>query len=291
MHYDIHVIFHQLQLITVQSHKKMTAPCVMRRGSATTDDQFAYFAPYGCSSVYRYQWSTEKWEELPPSQYWNSGLVIIDCELTAVGGYRNNKLITLRQGQWVEHYPPMNTERSSPAVVSTPDGNYVVVIGGTVGDDWTTVVELLDVRNKRWYELTNLPQPLIRPSATMCVNQIHVIGRDGDGYSCYLQPILSSNKPIITQPMSNILTWTRLNQQPVRWSTAATLNGQLVIVGGEQGGSPVNSILQLIAGQWVKIGSMSSGRRACLVVTSSDKMMVVGGYLEDSVEEYIVVYD
>ena len=108
----------------MQCHKKKVAPCEMRRGSATTDDQFAYFMPGGYESVYKYEWSTEKWEQLPPSPYRNSGLVIIHGELTAVGGRdesrqnRTNKLFTLRQDQWVEHYPPMNTERYSPAVVS-----------------------------------------------------------------------------------------------------------------------------------------------------------------------------
>ena len=66
--------------------------------------------------------------------YRNSGLVVIDRELTAVGGrdgsYRTNKLYTLRQREWVEKYPPMNTARSYPAVVSTSDGKHLIVIGG-----------------------------------------------------------------------------------------------------------------------------------------------------------------
>ena len=173
MYITCHVISPQL---TVQCHKKKTAPCEMIRGSAATDDQFAYFTPGDSNLVYSYRWNTEKWEELPPSPYRDSGLVIIDGELTAVGGYDGrytNKLFTLRQGQWVEHYPPMNTARSSPAVVSTSDGNYIVVIGGSVGG-WTATVELFHVRSRRWYELTNLPQALSQPSATICDNQLHV---------------------------------------------------------------------------------------------------------------------
>ena len=50
-----------------------------------------------------------------------------------MGGYDGsrytNKLLTLPQSQWVEHYPPMNTACSSPAVVSTSHGNCIVVIG------------------------------------------------------------------------------------------------------------------------------------------------------------------
>ena len=40
-------------------------------------------------------------------------------------------------------------------------------------------------------------------------------------------------------------------------STAATLCGQLVLIGGSQvGWPPVNFIHQLVEGQWVEIGSM-----------------------------------
>ena len=268
----------------------------MTRGSATTDDQFAYFTPWGSNSVYRYEWSTEKWEELPPSPYHDSGLVIIDGELTAVGGqdgsrHYTNNLFTLRRGQWVEHYPPMNTGRSNTAIVITSDGDYVFVIGGNVGVvSWTATVELFHVRSRRWYELTNLPQALSFPSATICGNEVHVIGHDGDGYSCSLRALLSSDQPITSQSISRVITWTPLPQLPVTQSTAATLCGHLVIVGGRQGGPSVNSIHQLLDGQWVEIGSMSSGRWMCLVVTPSpDKVMIVGGYGKDSVEECVVV--
>ena len=287
-----HVISPQL---TVQCHKKKTAPNVMRRGSATTDYKFAYFTPLGCNLVYSYQWNTEKWEGPPPSPYGDYGLVIIDGELTTVGGYdgylRTNKLFTLRKGQWVEHYPPMNTARSMTAVVSTSDGNYIVVIGGSVRVvEWTTTVELFHVRSRRWYELTNLPRGSPYPSVTICDKQLHVIGRYVSGYSCSLQALLSSDQPVKSQSISNILTWTQLPQQPVQWSTAATLDKQLVIVGGLCG-SQVNSIHQLLNGQWVKIGSMSSGRMACLVVSPSpEKIMIVGGQGgEEGVEECVVV--
>ena len=78
-------------------------------------------------------------------------------------------------------------------------------------------------------------------------------------------------------------------------TTAATLSGELVIIGGQQTyQSSVNSIHKLIDGQWVEIGSMSSRRRMCLVVSPSpDKMMIVGGFYGstslDSIEECVVV--
>ena len=131
----------------MQCQQKKRAPRRMQRGSATTDGRFAYFTPENSTSLYQYEYSTEKWSDLPPCPYRNSGLAIIDSELTTVGGLngrsRTNKLFTLRQRKLVEKYPPMNTARQCPAVVSTSDGNYLIVIGWRDGgDDRTATVEL-----------------------------------------------------------------------------------------------------------------------------------------------------
>ena len=281
--------------LTVQCHRKKNAPCEMSRGSATTDHQFAYFTSFSSDLVYSYEWNTEQWNELPSSPYRNSALVIIDGTLTTVGGYRSgytNKLFTLRQRQWVEEYPPTNTARYSPAVVSTSGGDYIIVIGGYGGGvAWTGTVELFQVKTRRWYELTNIPQPLTFPSATICGNQLHVIGYY-NGYTCSIENLPSSDEPITSQSLPHLISWTSLPRLPVIRSTAATLYGQLVIIGGicKQGGLTVNSIHQLVDGQWVVIGSMSSNRYDCLVVSPSPDRIIVGGYgAGDIVEECVVL--
>lgn len=264
--------------LTVQCCGKKTAPCVMHRGSSTTDHQFAYFVPNGSHSVYKYEMSTEQWEQLTPCPYCNSALVIIDGALTTVGGQVGsrftNKLFTLKRGQWIEEYPPMNTACSHSAVVSSSKGDQMIVIGGCgVGGAWNVAVRLFQVVNKTWYELTNLPQPLVLPSVTMCGNQLHVIsGWVGQyvGYSCSIDQHLQS--------LQNTLSWNPLPRLPVTNSTAASLGDQLVIIGGFRDGVLVNSIYQLMDQQWVEIGSMSSGRWWCLAVSQSpSKMMIVGG--------------
>ena len=259
----------------------------MVRGSATTDSRFAYFTPVNSTSFYQYEYSTEKWLDLPPCPYSDSGLAIIDSELTTVGGgddrhRRTKRLFTLRQREWVEKYPPMSTARNSPTVVSTSDGEYLLVIGGYDGYYWTATVELFQVKGGIWHKLMDLPQPLPNPSATICGDQLNVIGSDGNGYSCSFQVLPSSDRPI-TLPLT--LSWKPLPCLPVTWSTAATLCGQLVIIGGMQDWSSVNSIHQLVDGKWVRIGSMASDRFFCLVASpSSDRFIIVGGYYEDSVE-------
>ena len=204
--------------LTVQCQQKNRAPREMMRGSATTDSQFAYFTPDNSTSLYQYEYSTEKWSDLPPCPYSDSGLAVIDSELTTVGGWdgrsrcSTNKLFTLRQREWVEKYPPMNTAHSHRAVVSTSDGDYLIVIGGYVGGRWTAPVELFQVKNRRWHKLTDLPQPLPKPSATICGDQLNVIGSHGNGYSCSLQALPSSDRPI-TSPLT--LSWKPLPRLPV----------------------------------------------------------------------------
>ena len=118
------------------------------------------------------------------------------------------------------------------------------MIGGYCGGgDWTGTVELFQVKTRRWYKLTNIPQPLTFPSATLCGNQLHVIGWDDKGYTC---SIPSSDEPITSQLIPHLISWTPLPRLPVTYSTAATLYGQLVISSGIQGRLTVNSIHQLV---------------------------------------------
>ena len=135
-------------------------------------------------------------------------------------------------------------------------------------------MELLQTARKSWFQLTCLPNGPSLPSATLCGSQLYVIDKNNiNSYSCSLQAIY-------TNAISHELTWTCLPRLPVHRSTAATFCGQLVIVGGREEGTLVcvHSIHQLIDGDWVKIGSLSTGRLECLIASiSGDQMVVVGG--------------
>ena len=273
----------------------------MERGSATTDQDYTYFTSRDSNTIFSYRMRGDSWKELPRCPHYSSALVLVDSVLTAVGGqegrYYTNKLVTLRQFRWVEEYPPMSIARSSPAIVSTSEGRHtiVIVIGGEGDGGWTDAVELYNTGRRSWSQLTSLPQSLTLPSAAICGNQLHVIGNDTIGYSCSLQALLSNHRPMESQ--SRAPMWTPLPRLPVTCSTAATLCGQLVIIGGIRSKGPDKSpvigkknrscIHQLqLYKQWVKIGSLSSGRRECLVASPSPEKMVVvgGGGAVDSVE-------
>ena len=259
------------------------APQKMFRGSATSDGHFAYFTPRGSHSVYSYKCSTGKWEELPHCPVPNAGLVIIDGALTAVGGgHFTNQLCTLLHGEWVELYPSMHTGRDCPAVVSTSDGQFIICIGGNT--DQTPAVELLDVKNRRWYEISKYPDSLRYPSATICGDELHVIGIGGVGYSCSLQELLSGSFPLHQAPL--FISWTPLPHPPVMLAVAASLCQELVLVGGDQVGL-VDTIHQLVGQDWVKIGTMCNTRKSCLVASvSPDHILIVGGVgADDKIEQ------
>ena len=281
-----------LSQLSVQCQPMKPTIGAMRRGSATTDNQFAYFMSEKSNSIYAFEWKTEKWEEFAIARYRYSTLVMVDGELTTVGGLEarggcvTSQLLTLRERQWVEEYPPMHTARSDTAVISARDN--IIVIGG-ISKDWTTAVELFQVKTRRWYELKSLPKPCVYPSATLCGCEIYVTN-DNACYSCSIQNLPLSDTPIAPQSAPQLVSWKSLPRLPVKQSTAATLCGQLVLVGGLHGFSSVNSIHQLVAGQWVEIGKMSSSRTSCLVANlAPNKLIIVGGGgAYDSVEECIV---
>ena len=300
----MHVISPQLN---VKCHIKKAAPHKMSRGSVTSDDGFAYFSLLSSLSVFRFKWSTEKWDEFPPCPFCDCALVIINGAPTAIGGCDGtvtnftNKLFTLRRMNWVEELPPMKVARSQSAAVSTPNGEYVVVIGGFLDvpyvDHWFTTVELLHVQSRTWSKLTDLPQPLSNPSATICGDDIYVTG-DNSGYSYPLEALPSSHHASTSQSRPHTIMWSPLPRLPVTESTTATLYGQLITVGGMRSQSPVNTIHQLVDRRWVEIGSMFEVRKCCLVASPAPyKVMIFGGqtaslFVEtNSIEECIVVQE
>ena len=279
---EVHFVLVSPQL-NVKCCRKRRAPREMEGGSATSDGQFAYFLPHGTHSIFKYEWSTGKWLDKPLScPYQNSGLAIVDGELTSVGGKKGalcKKNIKTRREKWVNEYPKMNTARASPAVVSTSDGGYLIVMGGQIDNGhWSVKVELLEVGEKTWYKLKSLPDPALSyPSSTIRDTKLIVLGDRSTGYSCSLA--LDSVPPT--------LRWRPLPSLPVTAATPVQLLEELVIVGGKQNGMPYDSIHQLVDGVWVQISSMKSVReRALVVISPPGKMMIVGGVgAGDSVEE------
>ena len=257
-------------------------------GTAVISGNVAYFNSAG-TVVHAYHVDEDKWSSLPDCTQECFGFAVINSLLTAVGGRKShsestNTLTSLREGKWVELLPPMPTNRVMPAVVTTDNNNYVIVAGGETeffrGTDIATV-EVLNCSSLQWTSVCDLPKPLPFIAATICNDRIYCFDWCKAAYTCTVDSLLSSSQSLTADTHTDSQTtspqiWRALPGVPARFSTPASLCGQLVAVGGWR----VSTIHQynMTSGSWEAIGSMPTARYASLVVVlPGDKMLVVGG--------------
>lgn len=281
--------FLQLKL---QCSTRRNAPQAMARGAAVTDSNSnMFFIPFDSQTVYCYhlQLYRDQWNELPPCPYRNPGLSVINS-LTVVGGKKGrnhytNTLFSWDGKEWKANaFPPMNTARSQPAVVT--DGNHVVVAGGCVGgnfETWTTAVEILTLDSHTWTTVKSLPQPFPSITATLCGDHVYVMDWNGSMYRSSLFSLATSVHPKTGATDEETVetdhkVWHTAPNAPQRESTLANLNGRLVSIGGVTGITISNAIHQLQGSRWVNVGFMSVARSECLVAAPEEDIVIVGGF-------------
>ena len=274
------------------------APEEMYFGSCAADGHMTYFKDHYTDNVHTHYGATEKWNKLPKCPYRYSTLVVVNGVLTVVGGFDSsgndiNKLLSLvGEGKWVEQLPCMPTKRSHTAAVCS--GKTLVVIGGQSGVTLKTV-ELLDIDSLQWFIASELPPPLSSASATVCGDNLYLVGGlDKSGLTksvltCSLSALVQSAKPAtlggrLKKAFSQTeQVWREVASLPVVSSTCASLNGQLIAVGGldSVNKKTTNSVYAYdpTTDRWDVISTMPTARRRCLVaVLHGNQLMVVGGF-------------
>lgn len=253
----------------------------MTRGAAVTHHNTIYCISRStdkayCNTIYRYRLDEDEWQEHSQCPHSDPGLVIINDLLTAVGGRegsrKTNKLVTWKDGKWVEEFPPMNTARFEHAVVC--DGRYVIAAGG--GDDETSV-ELFTISSNTWSPLTSLPQPAVLTTLTLCGHSLYHMHHGGQAYSMDLSDLTTGASSQLSHSQSRWLPFSQ--KAPVQFATLATVNDTVLAVGGARGFTPTNDVHAAHNGEWVKIGHMRSTRLCSIVaVLPGYSIVVVGGY-------------
>ena len=262
------------------------SPYEMTRGAAVVDGNVAYFVIWNGQTC-SYNLSTRRWNELPRCPYEYSSLAVIRGLLTAIGGLirgATDELLSIvkdRDQKWVEHFPPMPTKRFCTAAVTTEQ--HLIVAGGNSGPNRLNTVEMMDIQTLVW---SSLPHPYSRASATICGDQLYMLGgSDNVGHSksvltCSLTKLLQSCSDHDTSSYS---VWHRITDVPVYCSTCAAVNGELVAVGGQDTGYNTTTAVHKYnstTNSWDTISNMPTGRDDCLVaVLPTNEMMVVGGYI------------
>ena len=272
------------------------APEKIHFGSCTADGDMTYFRDHFTDNVHAHNAATGKWNKLPKCPHTYFALVVVNGVLTAVGGRdSSNKLLSLvGEGKWVEQLPCMPTKRSFSASVCS--GKTLAVIGGHSGGPLKTV-ELLDIDSLQWFIASELPHPLTSASATVCGDNLYLVGGSDKSsptksvLTCSLSALVQSAKPAtLGRRLKKAISqteqlWREVASLPVVRSTCASLNGQLIAVGGLDSDKTTNSVYAYdpTTDRWDVISTMPTARSCCLVaVLPGNQLMVVGGFTGSS---------
>ena len=253
------------------------APIEMERGAAVVDGNITYFMNCSWNQIYSYN---KRWSKLTRCAYSDSSLAVIRGLLTAIGGRsggQQNKLLSLVNEKWVEHFPPMPTKRSYTATVTTQ--HHLIVAGGWDGSRRLNTVEVMNIQTLVWSTAASLPQPYSNASAAICGDQLYMLGGHGCTKSvltCSLTSLLQSRSKTSSHPV-----WKRISDAPVYRSTCVAVDGELLAVGGENDQSKATSAVyqhDTNSDLWRHISNMPMFRYHCFVVVlPTNEMMVVGG--------------
>lgn len=257
------------------------SPEAMRRGAAFVHGNNVYLVSKGCK-IYCFQVETDKWLVYPPCPHHNPGLAIINNLLTAIGGREHGaavqllvgeratrKLVSCKDGKWVQHFSPMKYARCGHTVMS--DDRCIVAAGG----HGESSIEIYNIDTNIWSVLTNFPHVDHPITATLCDDHICIMDHFGRVYvyTKALHLFLSGEK---LPPRD--YGWKCLPRAPVMDSTLSTMCGQVIAVGGRRRGNiPVKDVYQLCKEGWVTIEHMDIARFDTIVAVSGNRMIVVGG--------------
>ena len=233
------------QRITIRGirwQKASDAPASMVRGAAVSHGNMAYFNPYDSTKLYSYNSQQQQWWWLPDCPRVNSALVMAEGRLTTVGGrdqqwQPTNSLASLtgedENSKWEELFPRMPTARSSLAAVCR--GRNVIAAGGFGGGGRiVSTVEILDTELRQWSSAASLPHPMYWASITVCENLLYLLG-GADQNGSTLSVLTSSITDLLHQQQETAnqpVVWQRAADAPYYYSTAVSVGGQLLAIGG-----------------------------------------------------------
>ena len=277
------------------------APCQMWGRVTAVDGSRAYFQPEG-HEVFAYSFAAKKWSELPKCLNYGFSLAVVHGLLTAIGGkitYSEvtNLLFSYNDNKWTKRFPPMPTKRWLTAVVCS--GKSLVVAGGIgEGDKHLSTVEVMDTQTLQWSTASSLPHPLCEATATLCGDQVYMLGGCDRNvqppksvFTCSLAALLQSCQPHSLGARLKALSfarpevWHQLADTPVTLSTCASLQGQLLAVGGCDSDDEKTAAIHMYnptTNSWEVISHMATPRFQCPVaVLPHNELMVVGGSTPD----------
>ena len=266
----------------------------MVRGAAASHGNMAYFNPWNSTALYCYESQQQQWRRLPDCPSKNSALVIAEGRLTTVGGGEygrpTNSLASLtgedKDSKWVELFPRMPTARYYLAAVCR--GRNVIAAGGSDGGNRSvSAVEILDTELRQWSSAASLPHPMYRASITVCEDLLYLLGGVDQNDHRTLSVLTSSITDLLHQQQETAnqpAVWRRAADAPYYGSTAVSVGGQLLAIGGHDEHYKKTSAIvgyDPTSDSWQDMGHMATPRyRTLVAVLPSNQLIAAGGYGE-----------
>jgi hypothetical protein len=281
------------------------APCEMNRScDAIVDGNTVFVMKNNTVNIHSYDVTSDSWSQLTDCVHNDSSITVINGCLTTVGGgsfpnYSNELFSRTGKGKsrrWTRQFPPMPTKRRSTTSLCT--GTTLIVAGGKgVGGRDLSTVEVMDTETLQWSTAADLPQPIYRASATVCGDQLCMLGGVEGGYyvksayTCSVSALLLSCVPSSleakfqsTSLEDKARVWRQIADLSVTRSTCESFHGRLLAVGGYESGKPTTAVYMYnsTTNSWEIISHMTIGRNLCLTAVLPDnRLMVVGGYIKE----------
>ena len=268
------------------------------------------------NQVFQYDTSRDEWSRLPPWKVIFFAMAQFAGNLITVGGRIRTDGLTGKVQQhrkeipddgvtgkvyrfkkkskkWEEFLKPMPTARFRLSVATTQSA--IVASGGATGiSDNKAVscdtVEVYSSETSQWHTADPLPVPCGSTTSVTIADTWYLLGGGGTGgksittvqYAPLTTLIQKATSPIL-KSVSPTSVWKTLPDTPLMWSTAASLSGNLLAVGGWDDNTPAFPAVYVflpVTDSWVRvtIGELPEPCYACTAVQlSSNQLLIVGG--------------
>ena len=255
-------------------------------GSSAVHGNKAYFSDCSYMGVVEYNCETKLWCEMPALPISRFTIVCVEHLLTSVGGFKpglfsgspTNKVYSLIDRKWVNHFPAMKNERKDPVAVYAH--NILVVAGGVGnGDEPVSMIEVLNTRTKQWSTASSLPIEMYQASVVaFCGNHFYIAERMScqpryPMFKCSRLALIASTQELETN------VWEEIACVPVISSSLATVSGHLLSIGGKDSQrKPMADIHQYnpTINSWEVVSQMSLASYSFPVaVLPGNKIMII----------------
>ena len=281
------------KLLSLSSKPLSHSPYSLAAGSSAVLGNRAYFKSRQRAVVYKFEFKSNRWFELPQNPITGFTIVCTARFLTSVGGRyageASNKLYSFIDEEWKEYYPAMPTKRISPVAVYTKP--YLIVAGGA-SDAHLSAVEVLDTISFQWSAVCSLPFPMAQASAAVYKGFLY-IAAGKKTINKEERTVLKSSLSSLASSKPQISVWERIASLSFSQSTLTAVGDYLLAVGGRASPTLATKnvyVLNQTTNLWDFFGQLPTSRcDALTAVLPENKIVVVGSSMaEESISAEVV---